>query len=179
MVKAEVKNLRRVKTGVWVGGKRYIFPAGIQVRMNLTDEMLRELQRNNAFSVKIVSTIPDGSGNKDKAPKAAAEQKAAPVQESITDEDVIPIPPEPEEPVQAKTEPKQEQEPEKSSGDLVEVDQKQDEPVEAEQEQDQEQEPKKEIFTMKKDELAAYLASKGIDTEGMSRRDMLKAAKRI
>lgn len=175
MVKAEVKNLRRVKTGVWVGGKRYIFPAGIQVRMNLTDEMLRELQRNNAFSVKIVSTITDGSGNKDKAQKSAAEQKAASVSETV--EDVIPIPPEPEEPVQVKTE--QEQESEEASGDLVEVDQKQDEPVEAGQEQDQEQEPKKEIFTMKKDELAAYLASKGIDTEGMSRRDMLKAAKRI
>lgn len=175
MVKAEVKNLRRVKTGVWVGGKRYIFPAGIQVRMNLTDEMLRELQRNNAFSVKVVSAISDGSGNKDKAQKPSVEQKSAPVSETV--EDVIPIPPEPEEPVQVKTE--QEHESEEAYGDLVEVDQKQDEPVEAEQEQDQEQEPKKEIFTMKKDELAAYLASKGIDTEGMSRRDMLKAAKRI
>lgn len=170
MVKAEVKNLRRVKTGVWVGGKRYIFPAGIQVRMNLTDEMLRELQRNNAFSVKVVSMLSDGSGNKDKAQKSAAEQVVASVSE--TAEDVTPVQPEHEEQVQ-------EQEHEKASDDLIEDVQKQDEPVEVEHEKDPEQESVKEIFTMKKDELAAYLASKGIDTEGMSRKDMLKAAKNI
>ena len=32
---------------------------------------------------------------------------------------------------------------------------------------------------MKKDELAAYLSSKGVNAEGMSRKDMLKAAKRV
>ena len=57
MVKAIVKNLRRVPTAVWIGSKRYVFPAGIKVRMNLTDEMVKELNRNHAFSVKVLGLL--------------------------------------------------------------------------------------------------------------------------
>ena len=68
MVKAVVKNLRRVPTAVWIGSKRYVFPAGIKVRMNLTDEMVKELNRNHAFSVKVLGVIADSSSVRENVP---------------------------------------------------------------------------------------------------------------
>jgi hypothetical protein len=164
MVKAEVKNLRRVKTGVWVGGKRYIFPAGIQVRMNLTDEMLRELQRNNAFSVKVISILSD-NGNAVRKPvendTIPNETPIATVAELVSSEEPQGV---------EETTDTVEQVSSDVDANIVEVNEAPEEASEA---------PKKEIFTMKKDELAAYLASKGIDPEGMSRKEMLKAAKNL
>lgn len=165
MVKAEVKNLRRVKTGVWVGGKRYIFPAGIQVRMNLTDEMLRELQRNNAFSVKVISALSD-NGNAVRKPvendTTPNETQIDTVSETVSSE-------EPQSVEEATDTVEQ-----VSSEEISDMDSNLNEaPREASEA------PKKEIFTMKKDELAAYLTSKGIDPDGMSRKDMLKAAKNL
>lgn len=165
MVKAEVKNLRRVKTGVWVGGKRYIFPAGIQVRMNLTDEMLRELQRNNAFSVKVISALSD-NGNAVRKPvendTTPNETQIDTVSETVSSE-------EPQSVEEATDTVEQ-----VSSEEISDMDSNLNEaPGEASEA------PKKEIFTMKKDELAAYLTSKGIDPDGMSRKDMLKAAKNL
>ena len=68
MVKAVVKNLRRVQTAVWIGSKRYVVPAGIKVRMNLTDEMVKELNRNHAFSVKVIGVIADSSSVRENVP---------------------------------------------------------------------------------------------------------------
>lgn len=165
MVKAEVKNLRRVKTGVWVGGKRYIFPAGVQVRMNLTDDMLRELQRNNAFSVKVISALSD-NGNAVRKPvendTTPNETQIDTVSETVSSE-------EPQSVEEATDTVEQ-----VSSEEISDMDSNLNEaPGEASEA------PKKEIFTMKKDELAAYLTSKGIDPDGMSRKDMLKAAKNL
>lgn len=165
MVKAEVKNLRRVKTGVWVGGKRYIFPAGIQVRMNLTDEMLRELQRNNAFSVKVISALSD-NGN---AVRKPVENDTTPNETQI---DTVSETVSSEEPqsVEEATDTVEQVSSEEISDMDSNLNEASGEASEA---------PKKEIFTMKKDELAAYLTSKGIDPDGMSRKDMLKAAKNL
>lgn len=165
MVKAEVKNLRRVKTGVWVGGKRYIFPAGIQVRMNLTDEMLRELQRNNAFSVKVISALSD-NGN---AVRKPVENDTTPNETQI---DTVSETVSSEEPqsVEEATDTVEQVSSEETSDMDSNLNEAPGEASEA---------PKKEIFTMKKDELAAYLTSKGIDPDGMSRKDMLKAAKNL
>lgn len=168
MVKAEVKNLRRVKTGVWVGGKRYIFPAGIQVRMNLTDEMLRELQRNNAFSVKVISALSD-NGNAVRKPvendTTPNETQIDTVSETVSSEE-----PQSVEEATDTVEQVSSEETSDMDSNLNEVNEAPGEASEA---------PKKEIFTMKKDELAAYLTSKGIDPDGMSRKDMLKAAKNL
>jgi len=167
MVKAEVKNLRRVKTGVWVGGKRYIFPAGIQVRMNLTDEMLRELQRNNAFSVKVISILSD-NGN---AVRKPVENDTIPNETPIAT--VEPVSSEEPQGVEETTDTVEQVSSDETSAmdaNIVEVNEALEEASEA---------PKKEIFTMKKDELAAYLSSKGIDPDGMSRKEMLKAAKNL
>lgn len=175
MVKAEVKNLRRVKTGVWVGGKRYIFPAGIQVRMNLTDEMLRELQRNNAFSVKVISILSD-NGNAVRKPvendTVPNEAPIAPVDETVSSEELQSV----EEATDAADAVEQvsSEEPAEMDANIVEVKE-----VPEEVPEEASEAPKKEIFTMKKDELAAYLASKGIDSNGMSRKEMLKAAKNL
>lgn len=165
MVKAEVKNLRRVKTGVWVGGKRYIFPAGVQVRMNLTDEMLRELQRNNAFSVKVISALSD-NGN---AVRKPVENDTTPNETQI---DTVSETVSSEEPqsVEEATDTVEQVSSEETSDMDSNLNEAPGEASEA---------PKKEIFTMKKDELAAYLTSKGIDPDGMSRKDMLKAAKNL
>lgn len=168
MVKAEVKNLRRVKTGVWVGGKRYIFPAGIQVRMNLTDDMLRELQRNNAFSVKVISTLSDNGNSVHKPVEndmVPNKTHIATVAEAVSSEE-----PQSVEEVTNTVE-------QVSSEEHSDMDSKNAEVSEAHEEVSES--PKKEIFTMKKDELAAYLASKGIDPDGMSRKEMLKAAKNL
>ena len=172
MVKAVVKNLRRVPTAVWIGSKRYVFPAGIKVRMNLTDEMVKELNRNHAFSVKVLGVIadsssvrenvPDQSSNaseenvlKDDAPEVAETPVCSPRSEIVEDMNLIQ-----EEAVGPTVEP------------TVET------PVEPTVE-DVKSDNKPDFFSMKKDELASYLTERGIDPEGLSRKEMLKRVKDI
>lgn len=174
MIKAEVKNLRRVPTAVWVGKKRYVFPANINVRMNLDEAMLSEVQRNPAFSVKVLSRTEEPqveakaseeAKTSEEAPKqeekietaedVKAEETPAPV--SIAIEDAV------EEPVESE---------------IVEAEESNDEAEESNDEASDDV-SHKDLFSMKKEELAAYLSSKGVNAEGMSRKDMLKAAKRV
>ena len=164
MVKAVVKNLRRVPTAVWIGSKRYVFPAGIKVRMNLTDEMVKELNRNHAFSVKVLGVIADSSsvrenvpdqssnaseenGLKDDAPEVAETPVSSPKSEIVEDMSLIQ-----EEAVGPTVEPTVE---------------------------DVKSDNKPDFFSMKKDELASYLTERGIDPEGLSRKEMLKRVKDI
>ena len=168
MVKAVVKNLRRVPTAVWIGSKRYVFPAGIKVRMNLTDEMVKELNRNHAFSVKVLGVIADSSsvrenvpdqssnaseenGLKSDAPEVAETPISSPKSEIVEDMNLIQ-----EEAVEPTVEPTVE-----PSVEDVKSDNKPD------------------FFSMKKDELASYLTERGIDPEGLSRKEMLKRVKDI
>lgn len=172
MVKAVVKNLRRVQTAVWIGSKRYVFPAGIKVRMNLTDEMVKELNRNHAFSVKVLGVIadsssvrenvPDQSSNaseenvlKSDAPEVAETHVSSPKSEIVEDMNLIQ-----EEVVEPPVEPS------------VET------PVETPVE-DVKSDNKPDFFSMKKDELASYLTERGVDPEGLSRKEMLKRVKEI
>lgn len=172
MVKAVVKNLRRVQTAVWIGSKRYVFPAGIKVRMNLTDEMVKELNRNHAFSVKVLGVIadsssvrenvPDQSSNaseenvlKTDAPEVAETHVSSPRSEIVEDMNLIQeeaVGPSVETPVEPSVEPTVE---------------------------DVKSDNKPDFFSMKKDELAAYLMERGIDPEGLSRKEMLKRVKDI
>ena len=164
MVKAVVKNLRRVPTAVWIGSKRYVFPAGIKVRMNLTDEMVKELNRNHAFSVKVLGVIADSSsvrenvpdqssnaseenGLKDDAPEVAETPVSSPKSEIVEDMNLIQ-----EEAVEPTVEPTVE---------------------------DVKSDNKPDFFSMKKDELASYLTERGVDPEGLSRKEMLKRVKDI
>ena len=164
MVKAVVKNLRRVPTAVWIGSKRYVFPAGIKVRMNLTDEMVKELNRNHAFSVKVLGVIADSSsvrenvpdqssnaseenGLKDDAPEVAETPVCSPRSEIVEDMALIQ-----EEAVGPTVEPTVE---------------------------DVKSDNKPDFFSMKKDELASYLTERGVDPEGLSRKEMLKRVKDI
>ena len=164
MVKAVVKNLRRVPTAVWIGSKRYVFPAGIKVRMNLTDEMVKELNRNHAFSVKVLGVIADSSsvrenvpdqssnaseenGLKSDAPEVAETPVCSPRSEIVEDMNLIQ-----EEAVEPTVEPTVE---------------------------DVKSDNKPDFFSMKKDELASYLTERGIDPEGLSRKEMLKRVKDI
>lgn len=168
MVKAVVKNLRRVQTAVWIGSKRYVFPAGIKVRMNLTDEMVKELNRNHAFSVKVLGVIadsssvrenvPDQSSNaseenvlKSDAPEVAETPVCSPKSEIVEDMNLIQ-----EEAVETPVEP--------SVEPTVE---------------DVKSDNKPDFFSMKKDELASYLTERGIDPEGLSRKEMLKRVKEV
>lgn len=168
MVKAVVKNLRRVPTAVWIGSKRYVFPAGIKVRMNLTDEMVKELNRNHAFSVKVLGVIadsssvrenvPDQSSNaseenvlKSDAPEVAETPVCSPRSEIVEDMNLIQ-----EEAVETPVEP--------SVEPTVE---------------DVKSDNKPDFFSMKKDELASYLTERGVDPEGLSRKEMLKRVKEI
>ena len=168
MVKAVVKNLRRVQTAVWIGSKRYVFPAGIKVRMNLTDEMVKELNRNHAFSVKVLGAIadsssvrenvPDQSSNvseenvlKSDAPEVSETPVSSPRSEIVEDMNLIQ-----EEAVGPSVEPSVE-----STVEDVKSDNKPD------------------FFSMKKDELASYLTERGVDPEGLSRKEMLKRVKDI
>ena len=168
MVKAVVKNLRRVQTAVWIGSKRYVFPAGIKVRMNLTDEMVKELNRNHAFSVKVLGVIADASsvrenvpdqssnaseenGLKSDAPEVAETPVCSPRSEIVEDMNLIQ-----EEAVEPTVEPSVE-----PSVEDVKSDNKPD------------------FFSMKKDELASYLTERGVDPEGLSRKEMLKRVKEI
>ena len=164
MVKAVVKNLRRVPTAVWIGSKRYVFPAGIKVRMNLTDEMVKELNRNHAFSVKVLGVIADSSsvrenvpdqssnaseenGLKSDAPEVAETPISSPKSEIVEDMALIQ---------------------EEAAGPTVEP------TVE-----DVKSDNKPDFFSMKKDELASYLTERGIDPEGLGRKEMLKRVKEI
>lgn len=164
MVKAVVKNLRRVQTAVWIGSKRYVFPAGIKVRMNLTDEMVKELNRNHAFSVKVLGVIadassvrenvPDQSSNaseenvlKSDAPEVAETHVSSPRSEIVEDMNLIQ-----EEAVEPTVEPTVE---------------------------DVKSDNKPDFFSMKKDELASYLTERGVDPEGLSRKEMLKRVKEV
>lgn len=168
MVKAVVKNLRRVPTAVWIGSKRYVFPAGIKVRMNLTDEMVKELNRNHAFSVKVLGVIadsssvrenvPDQSSNaseenvlKSDAPEVAETPVSSPKSEIVEDMNLIQ-----EEAVESTVEPTVEPTVEDVKSDN-----------------------KPDFFSMKKDELASYLTERGVDPEGLSRKEMLKRVKDI
>ena len=163
MVKAVVRNMRRVQTAVWIGSKRYVFPAGIKVRMNLTDEMVKELNRNHAFSVKVIGAVadasvrenvPDQSSNgteenwlKSDAPEVAKTPVSSPRSEIVEDMNLIQ-----EEAVESPVEPTVEDLKSNKSPDF---------------------------FSMKKDELAEYLTERGIDPEGLSRKEMLKRVKDI
>ena len=176
MVKAVVKNLRRVPTAVWIGSKRYVFPAGIKVRMNLTDEMVKELNRNHAFSVKVLGVIADSSsvrenvpdqssnaseenGLKDDAPEVVETPVSSPKSEIVEDMNLIQ-----EEAVGPSVEPTVEPTVEPSVEPTVE---------------DVKSDNKPDFFSMKKDELALYLTERGIDPEGLSRKEMLKRVKDI
>ena len=163
MVKAVVRNLRRVQTAVWIGSKRYVFPAGIKVRMNLTDEMVKELNRNHAFSVKVIGAVADASvrenvpdqssngseenGLKSDAPEVSETPISSPRSEIVEDMSLIQ-----EEAVEPTVEPTVEDLKSNKSPDF---------------------------FSMKKDELAEYLTERGIDPEGLSRKEMLKRVKDI
>ena len=168
MVKAVVKNLRRVPTAVWIGSKRYVFPAGIKVRMNLTDEMVKELNRNHAFSVKVLGVIadsssvrenvPDQSSNasdenvlKSDAPEVAETPVSSPKSEIVEDMALIQ---------------------EEAAGPAVE-------PAVEPTVEDVKSDNKPDFFSMKKDELASYLTERGVDPEGLSRKEMLKRVKDI
>ena len=168
MVKAVVKNLRRVPTAVWIGSKRYVFPAGIKVRMNLTDEMVKELNRNHAFSVKVLGVIADSSsvrenvpdqssnaseenGLKSDAPEVAETPVSSPKSEIVEDMNLIQ---------------------EEAVGTTVE-------PTVEPTVEDVKSDNKPDFFSMKKDELASYLTERGIDPEGLSRKEMLKRVKDI
>ena len=168
MVKAVVKNLRRVQTAVWIGSKRYVFPAGIKVRMNLTDEMVKELNRNHAFSVKVLGVIADSSsvrenvpdqssnaseenGLKDDAPEVVETPVSSPKSEIVEDMALIQ---------------------EEAAGLSVE-------PTVEPTVEDVKSDNKPDFFSMKKDELAEYLTERGIDPEGLSRKEMLKRVKEI
>lgn len=168
MVKAVVKNLRRVPTAVWIGSKRYVFPAGIKVRMNLTDEMVKELNRNHAFSVKVLGVIADSSsvrenvpdqsapaseenGLKSDAPEVAETHVSSPKSEIVEDMNLIQ-----EEAVEPPVEPTVEPTVEDVKSDN-----------------------KPDFFSMKKDELASYLTERGVDPEGLSRKEMLKRVKEV
>ena len=172
MVKAVVKNLRRVQTAVWIGSKRYVFPAGIKVRMNLTDEMVKELNRNHAFSVKVIGVIadsssvrenvPDQSSNaseenvlKSDAPEVSETHVSSPKSEIVEDMNLIQ-----EEAVEPTVEPTVEHTVEPTVEDVK-------------------SDNKPDFFSMKKDELASYLTERGVDPEGLSRKEMLKRVKEV
>ena len=172
MVKAVVKNLRRVQTAVWIGSKRYVFPAGIKVRMNLTDEMVKELNRNHAFSVKVIGVIadsssvrenvPDQSSNaseenvlKSDAPEVTETPVCSPKSEIVEDMNLI---------QEEAVEPTVELTVEPTVEPTVE---------------DVKSDNKPDFFSMKKDELASYLTERGVDPEGLSRKEMLKRVKEV
>lgn len=168
MVKAVVKNLRRVQTAVWIGSKRYVFPAGIKVRMNLTDEMVKELNRNHAFSVKVLGVIADSSSVRENVP----DQSAPASEENVLKSDAPEVA---ETPVCSPR------------SEIVEdMNLIQEEAVETPAEptveptvEDVKSDNKPDFFSMKKDELASYLTERGVDPEGLSRKEMLKRVKEI
>ena len=172
MVKAVVKNLRRVQTAVWIGSKRYVFPAGIKVRMNLTDEMVKELNRNHAFSVKVIGVIADSSSVRENVPDQSSNASEENVLKSDAPEVV-------ETPVSSpKSEIVEDMNliQEEAVGPAVESTV---EPTVESTGEDVKSDNKPDFFSMKKDELASYLTERGIDPEGLSRKEMLKRVKDI
>lgn len=164
MVKAVVKNLRRVPTAVWIGSKRYVFPAGIKVRMNLTDEMVKELNRNHAFSVKVLGVIADSSSVRENVP----DQSSNASEENVLKSDATEVA---ETPVCS---PKSE-----IVEDMNLIQEEAVEPTVEPTVEDVKSDNKPDFFSMKKDELASYLMERGIDPEGLSRKEMLKRVKDI
>lgn len=164
MVKAVVKNLRRVQTAVWIGSKRYVFPAGIKVRMNLTDEMVKELNRNHAFSVKVLGVIADSSSVRENVP----DQSAPASEENVLKSDVPEVA---ETPVCS---PRSE-----IVEDMNLIQEEAVEPTVEPTVEDVKSDNKPDFFSMKKDELASYLTERGVDPEGLSRKEMLKRVKEI
>ena len=173
MVKAVVKNLRRVQTAVWIGSKRYVFPAGIKVRMNLTDEMVKELNRNHAFSVQVIGAIADASSVRENVPDQSSDVSAGNVLKSD-------VPEVAETPVSS---PKSEIVEDMASiqEEVIEtpVEPKDSEVTVEPSVEDVKSDKKPDFFSMKKDELAAYLTERGVDPEGLSRKEMLKRVKEI
>ena len=164
MVKAVVKNLRRVQTAVWIGSKRYVFPAGIKVRMNLTDEMVKELNRNHAFSVKVIGVIADSSSVRENVP----DQSSNASEETVLKSDAPEVT---ETPVCS---PKSE-----IVEDMNLIQEEAVEPTVEPTVEDVKSDNKPDFFSMKKDELASYLTERGVDPEGLSRKEMLKRVKEV
>lgn len=164
MVKAVVKNLRRVQTAVWIGSKRYVFPAGIKVRMNLTDEMVKELNRNHAFSVKVIGVIADSSSVRENVP----DQSSNASEENVLKSDAPEVS---ETPVCS---PKSE-----IVEDMNLIQEEAVEPTVEPTVEDVKSDNKPDFFSMKKDELASYLTERGVDPEGLSRKEMLKRVKEV
>lgn len=164
MVKAVVKNLRRVQTAVWIGSKRYVFPAGIKVRMNLTDEMVKELNRNHAFSVKVIGVIADSSSVRENVP----DQSSNASEENVLKSDAPEVS---ETPVSS---PKSE-----IVEDMNLIQEEAVEPTVEPTVEDVKSDNKPDFFSMKKDELASYLTERGVDPEGLSRKEMLKRVKEV
>ena len=164
MVKAVVKNLRRVQTAVWIGSKRYVFPAGIKVRMNLTDEMVKELNRNHAFSVKVIGVIADSSSVRENVP----DQSSNASEENVLKSDA------PEVSETLVSSPKSE-----IVEDMNLIQEEAVEPTVEPTVEDVKSDNKPDFFSMKKDELASYLTERGVDPEGLSRKEMLKRVKEV
>ena len=164
MVKAVVKNLRRVQTAVWIGSKRYVFPAGIKVRMNLTDEMVKELNRNHAFSVKVIGAVADASSVRENVP----DQSSNGTEENGLKSDAHEVA---ETPVSS---PRSE-----IVEDMSLIQEEAVEPTVEPTVEDIKSDKSPDFFSMKKDELAEYLTERGIDPEGLSRKEMLKRVKDI
>lgn len=168
MVKAVVKNLRRVPTAVWIGSKRYVFPAGIKVRMNLTDEMVKELNRNHAFSVKVLGVIADSSSVRENVP----DQPAPASEENVLKSDAPEVAETPVCSPRSEIVEDMNLIQEEAVGPSVE-------PSVEPTVEDVKSDNKPDFFSMKKDELASYLTERGVDPEGLSRKEMLKRVKDI
>ena len=159
MVKAVVRNLRRVQTAVWIGSKRYVFPAGIKVRMNLTDEMVKELNRNHAFSVKVIGAVADASVRENVPDQSSNGSEENGLKSDDTEVAETPV-----------SSPRSE-----IVEDMSLIQEEAAEPTV----EDLKSNKNPDFFSMKKDELAEYLTERGIDPEGLSRKEMLKRVKDI
>ena len=163
MVKAVVRNLRRVQTAVWIGSKRYVFPAGIKVRMNLTDEMVKELNRNHAFSVKVIGAVADASVRENVPDQSSNGSEENGLKSYDTEVAETPV-----------SSPRSE-----IVEDMSLIQEEAAEPTVEPTVEDLKSNKNPDFFSMKKDELAEYLTERGIDPEGLSRKEMLKRVKDI
>ena len=163
MVKAVVRNLQRVQTAVWIGSKRYVFPAGIKVRMNLTDEMVKELNRNHAFSVKVIGAVADASVRENVPDQSSNGSEENGLKSDDTEVAETPV-----------SSPRSE-----IVEDMSLIQEEAAEPTVEPTVEDLKSNKNPDFFSMKKDELAEYLTERGIDPEGLSRKEMLKRVKDI
>ena len=163
MVKAVVRNLRRVQTAVWIGSKRYVFPAGIKVRMNLTDEMVKELNRNHSFSVKVIGAVADASVRENVPDQSSNGSEENGLKSDATEVAETPV-----------SSPRSE-----IVEDMSLIQEEAAEPTVEPTVEDLKSNKNPDFFSMKKDELAEYLTERGIDPEGLSRKEMLKRVKDI